>query len=181
MHRVWSHFCGIVLLISLTIAQETKCDSGPFNATGITPFRFDSQQDDWYSLATIRFNPKFGNSPDDTVSTAGILKFFASVPPGQKDRMGCQYLFPALNLSATGPGLNGCEGIVSQECIDRLTALISSDTAKEECTTEPIPERWYTESRDVCGDQLSGGRSTLPEGFNSPIAFGYGKPTHFPS
>lgn len=171
----WCGFITLQVLSAITVAQEEPwCKFGDkyVNATGITPFRFDSQQDDWYSSLSFSYPYRTTEAAAEQASIGGVLslfKTFLSVPKNTKAEL-CQWSFDYLNATATGPGLNGCQGLLSQECVDRLRDLaINSPAAK--CSGFEFPSEWHREARDVCGDDLFGGPPDWVEQSDDPTAF----------
>jgi hypothetical protein len=118
------------LLLSPSYAQGSGCGtktslSDPFtqvNATGQIAFNLGpSTDEDWYLTLTyndLRF-------PDVHRGEHG-LKSYLSIPDSLEFAGGVVFQFKGINASPTGTGTNGCEGVLSTECIDEMGKVTSN-------------------------------------------------------
>jgi hypothetical protein len=144
--------------------EDYKTDR-PVNSTGRVTFRFDPilglSAEDYYISLTLEDTCRESNqyTTYDREVTHSIQTWL-SVPEDAKGNL-CLYHFRAQNASASGTGMDGCEGVLSQKCHDALLnanvdlSLVTeqdggcplfdvTDSLKEECgsifTTEYVQE-----------------------------------------
>jgi hypothetical protein len=144
--------------------EDYKTDR-PVNSTGRVAFRFDpilglSAEDYYISLTLEDTRQKRDQYSTHDREVIHSIQTWLSVPENAKGNL-CLYHFRAQNASASGTGMDGCEGVLSQKCHDALlnaTVDLSSvteqdrscprfdvtDSLKEECgsifTTEYVQE-----------------------------------------
>ncbi|KAH8695797.1 hypothetical protein GQ44DRAFT_733711 [Phaeosphaeriaceae sp. PMI808] len=86
----------------------------PVNATRRARFQWDKEPNagrDWQFSVVVNASDLRGQGQP-----------FISVPEQSKDEV-YLYKYPPLNISASGGGLNGCEGVLTQACITALSNI----------------------------------------------------------
>jgi hypothetical protein len=142
----------VTLLLSPSYAQDSECRrktslSDPFtqvNSTGQIAFNFGPSPDDWYLTLTyndLRF-------PDVYEGEQGLQNYL-SIPDSIEFAGGVVFQLNGINASPTGTGMNGCEGVLSTECIERLGKITS--------TTGMWGNENITEVRSSCPEEMFDG------------------------
>lgn len=141
-------------LFSTCLAQShnNTTDSCPeptlFNSTGQISFQFEAfPTQDWdFSLILRDYrNPRSVYQPH-------VFYSYISSPPATLTK-GCWYSFGGINASTSGPGANGCEGVLSDECIDLLSEIFyptGGDGEDVRCETT-LDQDWI---REACPDEI---------------------------
>lgn len=124
------------------------------NSTGSQSFRWSSQEKDWY------FTTTFNDTRDPIlVNQIQDLEGYISAPADTEATV-CIYMLNGIN--ATGGGDNGCEGVLSQSCVDWLTKTVTyaprNDGRREVCAN--MPRREEIEAAGACGADVSSHVST---------------------
>jgi hypothetical protein len=130
--------------ISFVSAQNSSIDSrcplnigsfnpdAPVNSTGKVKFQFNNSDTDFYFSTTyndsrIESTEFVKYSPEVTHEVQGWLS-----APNNTSGYFCVYKLHGMNASSPEGGMNGCEGVLSTECIDELvktTLPVGSDTS----------------------------------------------------
>jgi hypothetical protein len=170
---------GSLMLLSLptsTAAQEEKnttdsrfcryigselSSNGPVNSTGFQSFKWSQQEQDWYLTSTINDT----RSPFLVTQMHDIQGYISA--PANAEASACVYMFRGINV--TGSGDNGCEGVLSQECVNWLTKTVSyapdNVGGVSRCARTPPIE----DVRKACGDGVVMSYSTGQFCFNSVV------------
>lgn len=151
-----SNFLPAYLLIAITLLQSCFAqlnDNTPwcpittptYNSSGQTGFQMTSEEDWYISLAV---NDRRGFSYSSTTA-------YISHPELTSVTMGCFHRFKAINASATGTGENGCEGVLSAECMDALHEIsfppVTSGVSMDDMECEDIDS---DRIRDACPSEI---------------------------
>jgi hypothetical protein len=159
--------------------EDYKTDR-PVNSTGRVTFRFDPilglSAEDYYISLTLEDTRRKSNqyTTYDREVTHSIQTWL-SVPENAKGNL-CLYHFRPQNASASGTGMDGCEGVLSQKCHNALLNAnvdLSSvteqdggcplfdvtDSLKEECGSIFTTE--YTQGPEVTSNCKSPKRQCL--------------------
>jgi hypothetical protein len=120
----------------------------PITSTGMRPFRWPSFTQDWYLTST--FNDTRNSS---TLAQTHEFQGYISAPMNANARA-CVIMFSGMN--GTTNGENGCEGLISQRCIDYLAVNVTSrwEGNATTCDLLPIQNEGY---EAACGNELKGG------------------------
>jgi hypothetical protein len=156
------HFQVAQLLVTLILlpsclAQDNNdtawCPdvSALFNSSGQTSFQIASASDEnWYMSLAIQD----WRSPVLLEQTQDV-KAYISHPESTMVNRGCFYQFNGINASASGTGANGCEGVLSDECMDALRDIsfpvVSIRGSKEGLQCERIDS---DRLRDACPEEM---------------------------
>jgi hypothetical protein len=157
-------FCGSLMLLSLptsTVAQEEKnttdsrfcryigselSSNAPVNSTGFQSFQWSQQEQDWYLTTTINDT----RSPFLLTQMHDIQGYISA--PVNTEASACVYMFRGIN--ATGGGDDGCEGVLSRDCVNWLKRTVSYELDKvggvSRCARTPPME----DVRKACGDRV---------------------------
>lgn len=128
------------------------------NSTGSISFTWEDGDKDWHLTTTF-------NDTRDPVLIEGIQDFGTWVSvPGDTDTSICTYALRPIN--ATGTGDNGCEGVLSQQCVSWMTNNIKygtrNDGSEKKCARSP----YHDDVAKNCGDGVvfvsQIGQSDLP-------------------
>jgi hypothetical protein len=127
--------------------------NAPVTSTGMRTFRWTGFTQDWYFTSTFNDTRSSVN-----VSQRHDFQGYISAPMNANARA-CVSMFGGIN--GTAKGNNGCEGLLSQRCLDYLAVNVTfssfpsrwEDSATH-CDLTPIYNRWY---EAACGDDLKGG------------------------
>lgn len=158
---------ALSLLVTPSIAQNntapdlstclntigTLSSTAHVNTTGNQPFRFAnpySGDEDWYLSVTLN-----DTRSSLLVSTLHDIQGYISVPD-EVEGDACIYMFSGLD-AAPGDGANGCEGLLSEDCINFLKREIRypvSSARDREGRVRCYPAPMDDEARRVCGDAL---------------------------
>ncbi|KAF1914022.1 hypothetical protein BDU57DRAFT_331056 [Ampelomyces quisqualis] len=123
------------------------------NSTGSQSFRWSSQEKDWYFTTTF-------NDTRDPLLVGGLqdLEGYISAPADTEAEV-CVYMMRGVNT--TGGGGDGCEGVLSQSCVDWLTKTVTyapwNDGRRERCANTPQREEVET----TCGGDVGFYASTV--------------------
>jgi len=197
MHTVALLTAVLSCLFSLTMAQNDTFNltayktcpydgvgadlynaTGSVNSTGRVGFRFDPVAG-WgleeYSLS-VTFdekrtpNTKYGTYKPEVIH---YTHSWLSVPQYSKGNA-CVYQLRAQNASASGTGMNGCEGVLSQKCYDSLLNSAfdfpSPKAQKQRCPAFNITEAIMEACGNMTDDSASRGSFVIPNA--GPIDFG---------
>ncbi|RAR01429.1 hypothetical protein DDE82_006533 [Stemphylium lycopersici] len=147
-------------LLSTCLAQAENHATGScvdrttaFNSTGQVSFQFEAFPDQDWDFSLIMWDIR-GRGPVP-VHHNHVFESYISAPPRALTR-GCWYSFGGINASASGPGANGCEGVLSGDCIDLLseisypTGLTGDDGEDIRCERFPDHDR----IKDACPDEI---------------------------
>jgi hypothetical protein len=112
--------------------------SARVNTTGQVAFTWDTlRSEEWYFSLTLNDT----RSPTRNGQKES-LQSYLSFPNSTTEARGVVFQFSGINASATGTGMNGCEGVLSTECFDKLNNvsfgggnwnLIDHDELKSSC------------------------------------------------
>jgi hypothetical protein len=120
--------------------------NAPVNSTGSQSFQWSQQEQDWYFTTTVNDT----RSPF-LVAQMHDIQGYISAPANTK-ASACVYMFKGIN--ATGGGDDGCEGVMSRECIDWLTRTVSyapeNRGGVSRCAMPPPTE----DLRNACGPNV---------------------------
>ena len=191
MHTVALLTAVLSCLFSLTMAQNDTFNltayktcpydgvgadlynaTGSVNSTGRVGFRFDPVAG-WgleeYSLS-VTFdekrtpNTKYGTYKPEVIH---YTHSWLSVPQYSKGNA-CVYQLRAQNASASGTGMNGCEGVLSQKCYDSLLNSTfdfpSPKAQKQRCPAFNITEAIMEACSNMTDDSASRGPFVIPNG-----------------
>jgi hypothetical protein len=151
--------------LSQTIANESLhniCPSppigilspnAPITSTGMRPFRWTGFTQDWYLTSTF-------NDTRSSVNVSQRHEFQGYISaPMNADARACVSMFGGIN--GTVKGDNGCEGLLSQRCLDYLAVNVTFAGFPSRwggnatsCDVLPVHDRWY---EDACGEELKSG------------------------
>jgi hypothetical protein len=148
---------SLMVFFSSSLAQNTtsttRCPSvigtlspnAHVNSTGMRSFQWTDEEQDWYLTSTL-------NDSRSSFLTSQLhdVQGYISAPI-DTDAKACVFTFEGLN--ATAGGDSGCEGVLSQNCIDFLTRNLtfpSSQTGEKKCKAPALDQ-----IREACGDQMS--------------------------
>jgi hypothetical protein len=151
--------------LAQTIANESLHDicpsppigilspNAPITSTGMRAFRWAGFTQDWYLTSTFNDTRSSIN-----VSQKHEFQGYISAPMNANARA-CVSMFGGIN--GTVKGDNGCEGLLSQRCLDYLAVNVTfpglpsrwEDNATS-CDVLPVHDWWY---EDACGEELKGG------------------------
>ena len=139
-----SNFLLACLLMAITVLQSCFAQlnndtpwcpitTPTYNSSGQTGFQMTSEEDWYISLAV---NDRGG------ISYSSTTTYYISHPELTSVTMGCFYRFKGINTTATGTGDNGCEGVLSAECMDVLREIsfppVTSGVSMDDMECEDI-------------------------------------------
>lgn len=131
----------------------TLSPNAPVNSTGMRSFQWTNFKQDWYFTSIF-------NDTRNAVNTSQRHDFqgYISAPMNTNARA-CVSMFDGMNATAKRDG--GCEGLLSQRCIEYLTGSVSVlpgpskwEDGATRCDNFPIKDQWYNYA---CGNELNGG------------------------
>lgn len=154
-------------LFASAAAQNTSstnhpgCRTGPdefdsnasVNSTGKVKFQFD---DDVNYIFSVTYNDTRRESTEEVRITPEVLhdiNGWISMPNGTSGYI-CVYKFLGLNASSPEEDLNGCGGVLSEACVDKIKEMsipINSDGSGR-C---PLLDVRIRELRGACGNRLT--------------------------
>lgn len=126
---------------------NTLSPDAPVNSTGSMSFSWSERIQDWHFTTTF-------NDTRDPVLLEGIQNFGTWITvPQDTDTSICIYMLRPIN--ATGTGDNGCDGILSQQCVDWLTENVKydgwDDGSQIRCARSP----YHEDVTKNCGEHVA--------------------------
>ena len=132
------------------------------NSTGKVKFQFDNHDTDYYlSVTTNDTRRQSTEFVKITPEVAHYMQGWLSYPK-HTTGFACFYKLSSVNASSPDGGMNGCEGVLSTECINELSKLQLPAGSDSSSRCPPFPS---TDSiKELCGGltaQLSTSESIL--------------------
>lgn len=125
-------------------------------SNGQVPFRFDPIQQSYnekdYYLSVIYYNKYVEDPADQEIVGGEVLqkqRAWLSVPTYAEGSF-CVYMLAGVNASASSSNKHGCDGVLSDKCLD----LLQKNTSLPESTTCP-QIKLTDELIEACGDAVA--------------------------
>ncbi|KAH7402902.1 hypothetical protein BKA66DRAFT_564788 [Pyrenochaeta sp. MPI-SDFR-AT-0127] len=156
----------LFLLFTTTLTQSNGTDrrfcryvvgnfdsNASVNSTGSRPFQFSNEfsgDQDWYLSVTV-------NDTRDPILVSSMHEVQGYISVAETTQADiCVYMFGGMNAPA-GDEMDGCEGTISEECVNFLereirfpTPSVRDRNGERRCNPRPMDD----EAKKICGDAL---------------------------
>jgi hypothetical protein len=155
--------------LNTDLIDELSSEYATVNSTGKTSFRWTTRtptlrpedEDPWYLSVTI-------NDTSREPNTSSVdRRNYISIPNDVKYDGVCVYQFEGINATATGTGNNGCEGVISDTCLDYMRkAMLRNGVGSAHCPLPPSALSNKDEREEECGHLI---KQIVSTGQCSPV------------